>query len=464
MKPLSRVALAVTIVTAGTGMLLGSTFLFMKPSSVFADDSASSTPSSTATSTDMSTDSSDASSTQAAASSTPDTTNPTLTFAFSIPVTDPTGDNPIPVTATFSEPVTGFQVSSLNIAIGHATDFTQVSPTQYTFNVVLDAPQGTMSVDSNDPNVRDASGNIAIAAPQLHVAYSSSLTNYTGSSTSTTTTASSTGSTGGTGGTSGGSGSTTTPPWVEILSGPANGSTISTSTATFTFATDGMSIITCSFGGVTSMYPCGSPQTFNNLVDGVYPFSIYAQYGSQTASSSSTFTVDLEAATTTTATSTDTSGSTTSGGSDSSSTSGSTSGSSYSGGGSSGQYAGPEEFGTNAGTEGGSIAGGSGNTPVVTTTTGTTGGATTGVGGSTVSPTYPGTGYEGGSEATSATTTATDTASSLINLDATDTAATNTQEAAAGLSGVDQGLLWGGLLIIILLIIGGTYWYSQRAE
>jgi hypothetical protein len=383
--------------------------------------------------------------TNASATSTSPTT---LTLGFSTSVSDPTGDNPLPVTATFSEPVTGFQANSLNIALGHVTNFVQVSPSLYTFNVAIDAPQGSVSIDSNDPNVKDSYGNIVLAAPQLHVVYDSSLPNNTASSTGG-------GSTGST------TSSTTTPPWIAFLTGPADGSIISTSTATFTFDHDASSTISCSFGSVTTVYGCGSPQTFTDLVNGIYPFSIFANYMGMTASSSRTFTVDLTAASSTTATSTDTTATstvTTTPSSPSSSNNDTVIGGTYNGGSSIYPYA----FSSSNGS--------SRNGNIVTTTTINPTPSyqienTLPQNGNTSDDSFSST--DSGQLALNSTeptpSTVSDSTSTLDSMmtDASTTLATSTQAAAAGLSGISPLTLWGSIIALII-VVGGLIWYTSR--
>jgi hypothetical protein len=482
MNTQTRLAFSTSTLGAGAAMLMATLIVLapFAPMKALADDSTASSTPSTASSTPVvvvASSTPDSTSTSAStspemdmvASSTP-LTNPTLNFAFSIPVSDPTGDNPIPVTATFSEPVTGFQLSSLNIALGHAANFVAVSPTVYTFDVDVTAPNGTVSIDSNDGNVRDANGDIAIAAPQLHVRFDSTLPNNTGSASSTGSTGGSTGGNGG--GSTGGTGgmSTSTPPYVVFTGGPADGSTISTSTATFTFETDGVSTITCSFGSVMVPYGCGSPQTFNNLVDGVYPFSVFAQYGTTTASTTSTFTVDLEAASSSTATSTDDSGTATSTDTTATSTdstgstsgngggvSGQSSGGFFGGGTSGGSIPGYGSGGSTNGSTGGSTSGGTS-----TTTTGSYGNETTGTTGTGTA----GAGYGYGAKTVTTSNTSEDAASTTasttgLTLGGGDAASTS-QEAAAGLSGATKTVLWTSLILVILALIGGAYWFSRR--
>jgi hypothetical protein len=203
---------------------------------------------------------------------------PTTTLSSSSP-TQPThtGDNPLPVTLTFSSAVTGVTPSMVNVANGTVSNFNAVSSTVYTFNVTPSA-SGSVSVDFNGNQVQDASSTGNIAAPQLQFIYDPSLPN------------------------------TTTPaPSISITSGPANGSVVATSSVTFLFTTSNASSVNCSFGSNPATYSCGSPQTFNSLVNGNYPFSITAKNSLNVSTTTTrTFTVTLGSTSTTTATSTPT--------------------------------------------------------------------------------------------------------------------------------------------------------------
>ncbi|HEV7449458.1 MAG TPA: Ig-like domain-containing protein, partial [Candidatus Paceibacterota bacterium] len=68
-----------------------------------------------------------------------DETPPTIDLTAT--TTDPTSDNPIFVTATFSEPVTNFDVSDVDLSSATISGFTQVSPTVWTF---LLTPNGSV--------------------------------------------------------------------------------------------------------------------------------------------------------------------------------------------------------------------------------------------------------------------------------------------------------------------------------
>ncbi len=460
MKKISHVARLVRIARTMTGIsfVVVILFIFIHSNTALADDSIATSMSSTASST-SSTASSTSSSTPSTAASTTPTTNPTLTFTFSIPISSPTGVDPLPVTATFSQPVTGFQASSLNVALGTVNDFTEVSPSEYTFNVAEDAPQGSVSIDSNDPNVKNAAGQSALAAPQLNVIYQSSLASGTATSTSSSGTSTSTSSTTGSSTTS-----TTTPPWIIFLSGPANGSTIATSTAAFTFETDASSTVSCSFGSNVTMYGCGSPQTFTGLVDGIYPFTVYATYNGVTASTTSTFTVDLEDASTTASTTDTTASSTdsTTATSTDATTTPDVVGTVYSGGfsesgsggGTSGQYVGDTV-----------VASGEAGDPIVTTvtTTNTPADSSGGEVSSSADLAYADDSNDIADDSSVSVTSTTTSAFITQDEDPTTTDATTSQVAAASLTGASTEVLWISFIVLVLLVLG-VYWYSRRTS
>jgi hypothetical protein len=263
---------------------------------------ASSTPtmsvstSETATTTSSGTTSTSTSMTLATSS--PDTVRPTGMFASNAPMK--TGDNPIPFSVTFSEPVMGLISSFFNIGNGSVTNFNAISSSYYTFDVVPAAPTGSVSVDLNGDRVTDLAGNYNIALPQIQRIIDSTLPNNyafdSGTGTSTgTTTATSTGM-GGSGGTGGTATSTATTSMVFITGGPANGSSTASTSVAFTFNAPTSAIVTCMFGSVTTTYECDSPQKFNGLPEGTYTFTVIATDSHHaTSSDMRTFTIDRTA-------------------------------------------------------------------------------------------------------------------------------------------------------------------------
>lgn len=207
-----------------------------------------------------------------------------------------TGDTvTVAATATSSDSIA---ISSMSIDNHHVAAVQSGNTWTASWTIIPSDPQGAVlfsfdyaATTTNDRSIRGT------------------LTNTTDGSTVTVGTTTS----GGSGG-SGGSASSSTPT-VSITSGPANNSTIGTSTVTFEFTVDASSTARCSFGTDTTIYACASPQTFSLLPDGTYTFTAYAVAGSATSSDARTFTV---AAASTTATSTPDTGSTSGGSSGSS--------------------------------------------------------------------------------------------------------------------------------------------------
>jgi len=92
-----------------------------------------------------------------------DSVAPTVTLSSSAPAV--TNVTPIPMTATFSEPVTTFSAAGLTIGNGTVGNFTG-SGTTYTFSVTP-AGQGLITIDVAADKFHDAAGNGNTAAPQL---------------------------------------------------------------------------------------------------------------------------------------------------------------------------------------------------------------------------------------------------------------------------------------------------------
>ncbi len=111
-----------------------------------------------------------------------DATPPTVTLTST--ATSPTKVSPIPMTATFSEAVTGFVVGDITVGNGTAGNFVAVSTTVYTFDVTP-AGQGAVTVDVAADLAQDAAGNGNTAATQYSVTYDTlpTITSFTTSST-----------------------------------------------------------------------------------------------------------------------------------------------------------------------------------------------------------------------------------------------------------------------------------------
>jgi hypothetical protein len=97
-----------------------------------------------------------------------DTVAPTVTLTST--ATSPTSSSPIPMTATFSEAVTGFVVGDITVVNGAASNFAG-SGTVYTFNVTPSA-QGAVTVNVAAAVAQDAGSNGNTAATQYSITYS----------------------------------------------------------------------------------------------------------------------------------------------------------------------------------------------------------------------------------------------------------------------------------------------------
>lgn len=98
---------------------------------------------------------------------TKDATAPTVTF--STTVSDPTNTSPIPVTAEFSEDVTGFESGDVTLGNGSIGNFSGSGRT-YTFEVTPSG-NGSVTVDVAADKAIDVVGNNNTAATQLSVTY-----------------------------------------------------------------------------------------------------------------------------------------------------------------------------------------------------------------------------------------------------------------------------------------------------
>ncbi len=98
-----------------------------------------------------------------------DKTAPTLSLTSSASST--TGISPIPVTAVFSETVTGFGTDDITVGNGMAQNLTG-SGSSYSFDVVPSG-NGTVTVDVASGAAQDAAGNASTAATQLSRMFSS---------------------------------------------------------------------------------------------------------------------------------------------------------------------------------------------------------------------------------------------------------------------------------------------------
>lgn len=98
-----------------------------------------------------------------------DTTAPTVEL--STTAVDPTNVSPIPMTATFSEPVTGFEATDISVTNGTVTDSSfDGDGTTYTFTVTP-TTDGLVTVDIAGDVAADAASNGNTAATPLSITY-----------------------------------------------------------------------------------------------------------------------------------------------------------------------------------------------------------------------------------------------------------------------------------------------------
>ena len=104
----------------------------------------------------------------ATSATTIDVAEPSVAITSTAP--DPTNTSPIPMTATFSEDVTGFTSGDITVGNGSVTAFTPVSGTVYDFDVTPTS-QGVVTVDIAAGVAQDAAANGNTAAPQFTITY-----------------------------------------------------------------------------------------------------------------------------------------------------------------------------------------------------------------------------------------------------------------------------------------------------
>ncbi len=83
---------------------------------------------------------------------------------------NPTNISPIPIKATFSEAVTGFELGDVSVSNGTPGNFLASDEFHYQFNVMPIA-QGIVTVDIAANKAQDPAGNPNTAAPQLRLTY-----------------------------------------------------------------------------------------------------------------------------------------------------------------------------------------------------------------------------------------------------------------------------------------------------
>jgi hypothetical protein len=94
--------------------------------------------------------------------------------ALSSSASDPTGFSPIPMTAQFSEVVTGFVASDITVGNGTASNLQALDDDTYSFDVTPTV-SGTVTVDIAADVAEDAAGNGNTAASQVSITYDNTL-------------------------------------------------------------------------------------------------------------------------------------------------------------------------------------------------------------------------------------------------------------------------------------------------
>ncbi|MBI3986525.1 MAG: hypothetical protein HY343_06375, partial [Lentisphaerae bacterium] len=83
---------------------------------------------------------------------------------------DPTSSNPIPVSVTFNESVTGFAAPDVIVVNGLVGGFTAINASNYTFTVIPSGP-GLVTVDVGAGACMDAAGNMSVALRRFERTY-----------------------------------------------------------------------------------------------------------------------------------------------------------------------------------------------------------------------------------------------------------------------------------------------------
>ena len=99
-----------------------------------------------------------------------DTQRPSVSLGSTAP--DPTNLSPIPVTITFSEAVTGFDINDISVENGEKSGFTEISEKSYTVDITPSG-EGEVTVAVTEGSAIDKAGNSNTAALQLSRSYDS---------------------------------------------------------------------------------------------------------------------------------------------------------------------------------------------------------------------------------------------------------------------------------------------------
>src|SRR5574338_966293 len=159
---------------------------------------------------------------------------PAVVLSSTVP--NPTNTSPIPVTATFSESVTGFALGDIIITNGAAENFVNVTGAVYTFDVTPGS-QGLVSVDIPADSAFDIVGGGNTAATTLSRTFDS------------------------------------ISPDTTITSSPPNPSPSSSASFSFTSTEAGTFECQLDASGFTA---CTTPKSYSGLTDGSYAFQVRA--------------------------------------------------------------------------------------------------------------------------------------------------------------------------------------------
>lgn len=195
-----------------------------------------------------------------------DTTAPTV--ALSTSVSTPTNASPFTVTVTFSEPVSGFDLTDVTVGGVDGTTLGNLQTsdnTTFTFEVTPGA-EGRVLLTVHAAAASDAASNLNSAQSNtLDITYD------------------------------------TTVPALEITSGPSDPINTDEDVASFAFTTDG-TVISCSIDGTATTSSCASPFSVGGssgaLTEGTHVFYVESKDDAgNTALATRSFTVDLTAPT-----------------------------------------------------------------------------------------------------------------------------------------------------------------------
>src|SRR5574338_513234 len=159
---------------------------------------------------------------------------PAVVLSSTVP--NPTNTSPIPVTATFSESVTGFALGDIIITNGAAENFVNVTGAVYTFDVTP-AGQGLVSVDIPADSAFDIVGGGNTAAATLSITYD------------------------------------TSTPDTTITSSPSNPT--SSTSASFSFTSTEAGTFECQLDA-SGFTACATPKSYSGLTSGGHIFIVRA--------------------------------------------------------------------------------------------------------------------------------------------------------------------------------------------